>query len=323
MVSTTKTAGKANSIKTSATNLDLTVTSEDEFNNLIRGYRDGFQKTAGHFRDEMAELGKNKRIALWTDLAAALSIIEVLKREEYAEWLANVLDETGVPVVLDENTQNVYVMYLRILMGYYPPKPKNWKIGDPEPEFTWSENVWNYASALRGAVKRGLNGKTLYDKLVEEKGLSKCIKADRVRLSMDQEEKDKKERYKTVTERVPPVGDLVAKQFRNAPFETGLVSLFGRFDKDAGTITVLGLFDDSSSSVEKRVEKYADKHAAKVAADLKDAAQKKKDEQLAAKQAELDKREAELATKEATLLKPNERIISVKRQKAKKTGETA
>lgn len=235
MGNTFKTTAGRKTTKTSATNLDLTVTTQDEFNNLIAGYRDGFHKTASGFKSELTSLGERKRDALWKDLGAALSIIEIISQPANAEWLLDALDETGVPAVEDDEKQNVYVMYLRLLMGYWPDKPKGWKVGDPEPNFTWSENVWLYASVLRGAVKLGIKGAKLYDQLVADKGLNKCKKADRTRLSNDQEEKDKKARLKAVTADSQIKANVPVTGFRGVPSNGDYVSLFGRVS--SGSLT--------------------------------------------------------------------------------------
>lgn len=254
-------------LETSATSLNLAVTNEEEFKNLIDGYRDGFHKTAGIFRDEAGALGQRKREALWKDLGAALSIIEVIQQPEYADWLEAALDETEIPVVEDDAKQNIYVMYLRLLMGYWPARPKSWKIGDPEPKFTWSENVWLYASVLRGAVKLGIKGEDLYAKIKADGNLNKFKKADRQRLADDQEEKDKKARLKAATSDAMVKASVKASKFaKKVP--SGYVSLFGRLSEDGKTIEILGLFDDKSDSVEARIQKYADKHGDKLRAEV-------------------------------------------------------
>ena len=253
-------------LETSATNLNLAVTNEEEFKSLIDGYRDGFHKTAGIFRDEAANLGQRKREALWKDLGAALSIIEVIQQPEYAEWLEAALDETGVPVVEDDEKQNIYVMYLRLLMGHFPKRPSGWKVGDPEPAFKWSENVWLYASVLRGAVKLGIKGKDLFAKIKAHGNLNKLKQADRKRLEDDQEEKDKKAFLAAATADYQLKGKLPLKKFGKKT-RTGYVSLFGRLSADGQTIEILGMFDDKSESVENRIQKMAEKIGPNLIAD--------------------------------------------------------
>ena len=280
------TAG-SNLLETSATNLNLAITNETEFKNLIDGYRDGFHKTAGIFRDEAANLGRRKREALWKDLGAALSIIEVIQHPDYAEWLEAALDATGIPVVEDDAKQNIYVMYLRLLMGHWPARPKSWRVGDSEPKFTWSENVWLYASVLRGAVKRGINGKTLYAKIKAEGNLNKFKNADRKRLSEDQEEKDKKARLKLATSKKLAKATLEASKF-NGPKSSSYVSLYGKVSADGKTIEILGLFDDKSESVEARIQKYADKQGATLRAEKPERERDAALAQIAADRAMLD-----------------------------------
>lgn len=246
--------------------LSLAVTNEDEFKSLIGGFRDSFHKSAGIFKDEAANLGKRKREALWEDLGAALSIIEVIQQPDYAEWLEAALDETGIPVVEDDAKQNIYVMYLRLLMGYWPAKPKGWKVTDPKPKFKWSENVWLYASVLRGAVKLGIEGKDLYRKIKADGNLNKLKKADRQRLADDREEKDRKARLKLATSKKMVKATLEASKF-GEPKSSDFVTLYGKVSADGKTIEILGLFDDKSDSVEARIQKYADKNGDKLRAE--------------------------------------------------------
>lgn len=250
-----KTAAGRLTVKTSATNLDLTVTNEAEFKNLIGGFRDGFAQTGKKFSDELKSLGSRKRDAFWLDLAAAYFIImEVLMKPEFAEWLYKLLDELGVPIVEDEDKQNIFVMYLRLLTGYWPAKPKGWKEGDAEPEFTWSDSVWLWASILRGAVKRGVKPADFYATCVKEKGTTKFQKADKARLAQDQEEKDKRKRFEALT------GDdqikvIVPVEGFNLTATSGMVALYGRISADKSSIEVLGALPDSAKAVEARIHK--------------------------------------------------------------------
>jgi hypothetical protein len=306
MASAIKTTVGRKTVKTSATNLDLTANTQDEFNNLIEGYRNGYNQTGTSLKKEFSDLGKKKRDSLWRDLGAALSVIEIMSLPANAEWLDAVVEETGVPVVGDDETQNVYVMYLRILMGFYPDRPKDFKVGDPEPVFTWNNNVWLYASVLRGAVKRSIKGFRLYDQLVADKGLNKCKQADRTRLASDQEEVEKKARYSAVTADNQIKARLETTDFGGKK-PSGLVALYGNVSADGLTIEVLGLLDDSPKSIEARIQKVADVIGYKVMAETSDRKAEQAEERADKLQARLD---AELQSARVTVLMTEAETLS-------------
>lgn len=239
--------------------LDLTVTSQVEFGNLVGDFRSTYHTAQNGFKSQTSTLGKNKREALWQDLENALRIIEVIKKPEYAEWLKAELDAVEIPIVQDEEKQNVYVMYLRLLMGYYTAKPKGWKIGDPEPKFTWSENVWLYARVLRGAVKRGILSHNLFNTLRDEKGFRKFKEADAKAFANDEEELAKKKRYKAVTADSEVKANLSSDLLTSANKAGDYVLLYARVSSDKSDIQVFGCLDDTSESVVKRIEKLSEK----------------------------------------------------------------
>jgi len=239
--------------------LNLTVTSQVEFGNLVGDYRSTYHTAQNGFKGQTAALGKNKREALWMDLENALRIIEVISKPEYAEWLKAELDDLEIPIVADPDAQNIYVMYLRLLMGYFPPKPKGWVVGNPEPKFTWSENVWLYARVLRGAVKRGILSHNLFNTLRDEKGFRKFKEADAKAFANDEEEKAKKKRYKAVTADSEVKANLSSDLLTSANKAGDYVLVYGRVASDKKGIQVFGCLDDSSESVVKRIEKLAEK----------------------------------------------------------------
>ena len=257
-VNTTTTATGSKTVQTSATNIALAVNDERDFKNIITGYRDGYFKSLGRFGQEASELGKRKRDALHRDLDAALAIIMVIKQPEYAEWLLEALEETGIPVVEDETKNNIFVMYCRLLMGRWET-PNGDKAGGAMV-FRWGENVWLYASVLRAASAAGLKGGgDLCERLAADNGLSKLKAADRKTLATDQREKDKLDRFKAVTSRAFVKATIPAAPFANVS-SSGLVLLFGTVSADKQGIQVHGVLDESPAAVAARVAKFAEAH---------------------------------------------------------------
>lgn len=281
-VHTATTTTGLKTVQTSADEISLEVTNEGDLNNMVHDYRKGFHKSLGGFRDDAKALGQKKRLATYRDLDAALAIIMVIKQPEHVSWLADVIEKTGVPVVEDEAKNNIFVMYCRILMGAWAEKPKGWKVGDPEPAFTWSENVWTYASVLRAAYNAGLRGRgDLYERLVADKGYGKLRNADKKDFDNDQVQKDKVSRFKAVTATKRAL--IPAQPFANVK-QSGLVLLFGTVSADKQEIEVHGLLDESPAAVAARVTKYAETYG-------KDAVHA---QQLAAKDAEIARAHAKV-----------------------------
>lgn len=254
------TKGAQKTVQTSATNLSLNVTNQGDFQKVYQGYNNSFNKTAGLQKQASQKLLQSTRKTLWNDLGAALAVCEVLMAPAHKEWLIDALEYYDIPQVLDPAKANEFVPVLRLIMGFYPPKPSGWKVGDPEPAWDWSRNCESYAKVLRAAKHLKLDADGLIYKLNDDKGYTKLKKADDDRnLDGDEAHQEQIKRFKAIINDEPKIvipADGFGIPAKDRP---SLVALWATVSPDGALLNIQGKLPTSVASIEAHINRVSEK----------------------------------------------------------------
>lgn len=260
MATANKTNGMPASVEMSVANLSLNVASEDEFKGLYEGYRHLFATAAAGHTAAAQQVSERKREALWQDLSGALAVIQEMLRAENAEWLFEALEYHGIPIVEDASKGNHVLPLVRLIMGYWPKKPKGWKAGDPEPAFKWDRSIEVYAKPLRAALEAGLTPSSLLARFKADKGYNKLkIADDKRNLKNDVVEQERIQRFKAV------INDTPKSVLDAGPFELPvkdrptLVALWAVVSADGTQLNVQGRLNTSEGSIEAHINRVSEK----------------------------------------------------------------
>lgn len=236
--------------------LDLTVSNQEGANRLVDAARSQIAARSNSFKEARQGLATRQREALYEDLATALSVAQVLLDPSNEEYLDRLLDEHGIPIVLDPETRNAYVQITRLLWGYYPKATKE----NPYPKFTWSRSVELYGAVLRGAVLRGVMPHNLAAKLKEEKGFRKFKIKDKKKYQktdLDLQDMDARRKLVTKDDAIGTLPPRLVTVTSDEKKECQLISLLGRVMED-GSVEIIRRLPASQSVLLGAIDRLSD-----------------------------------------------------------------